>query len=121
MLDSSAWNTMPKEQITLQTRALAFAAVSRLQGSVHYYLDMVWDGFPFRAFRMLDETLDLDKEVSAIHGTCPGLQENKREGEREREREREREKERKKRKKERHNKKKRKEREMRKRDEKMNL
>ena len=77
MFDSSICHTMPREQITLHSRAFSFAAVSRLQGSVHYYLDMVWDGFSFRTFRMLDETLDLDKEVSDIHSTCPGLREKR--------------------------------------------
>ena len=73
MDNPDAWSTLPSRNVTLQTRAKAFAAVASEQGSIWYYLDYVWQLYPFKALDLIDDELDSAEVAADIKADCPHM------------------------------------------------
>ena len=63
------WQAIPRASWTLHIRALAFATITQLQGSVWYYLDYTWSLFPVQAFLLLDNE-NRERAVRKISLSC---------------------------------------------------
>ena len=73
MDNPDAWSALPSQKQTLQTRAKAFAAVASGQGSIWYYLDYVWQHYPFKALDLIDDELDSAEVAAGIKADCPHM------------------------------------------------
>ena len=71
--DPSAWDALPAHKQHQRSRGLSFAAVARLLGAIHFYMSLLWDGYPMKIWRLLDSARDPMEVHEEFEDDCPEM------------------------------------------------